>query len=216
MEKITLDNGRVVLVKGDCLDVLPQLDPLGPDGAVLTDPPYGLNFNGEPWDVSRCTEWLALARRLAARVAFTTCHTSLWDYPRPDWVLSWRRTGSISRTTWGAFSKWCPIPVYGKPIKARMRLDEFMTNSRYPSGFPFPCPKPPELFRWLIRGLSEPNAWVLDPFVGSGTTGEACIRTDRRFIGIECGDEQFAFALARIKTAIAARDAQPPLFDVSE
>jgi DNA modification methylase len=54
---------------------------------------------------------------------------------------------------------------------------------------------------------------VLDPFAGSGTTGVACIRTERRFIGCEIVPEYHATARARLGAAYAAR--QPALFDVA-
>jgi DNA modification methylase len=62
---------------------------------------------------------------------------------------------------------------------------------------------------WLTRWWSEPGETVLDPFMGSGTTGVACVKTGRNFIGIEIDPTYFAIAEKRIADA----QLQMPLFD---
>jgi len=64
--------------------------------------------------------------------------------------------------------------------------------------------KPFEIMESLL-GVTPANSLVLDPFMGSGTTGVACIRTGRRFIGIEIEPKYFAIAQRRIEDAIADR-----------
>jgi DNA modification methylase len=53
----------------------------------------------------------------------------------------------------------------------------------------------------IIRASSRPGSVVLDPFMGSGVTGEAAVRLGREFIGMEAGAEYFAGACARIRSA---------------
>ena len=53
---------------------------------------------------------------------------------------------------------------------------------------------------WLDR-LTQPGDTILDPFMGSGTTGVACVKTGRNFIGIEIDEGYFAIAEKRIKEA---------------
>jgi DNA modification methylase len=60
---------------------------------------------------------------------------------------------------------------------------------------------------YLIRTYSDPAALVLDNAMGSGTTGVACLNTDRRFIGIEKDEVIFATAARRI----AAHQSSTPL-----
>jgi DNA modification methylase len=67
--------------------------------------------------------------------------------------------------------------------------------------------KPSELMVELCR-IPAPGAVVLDPFMGSGTTGVACVRTGRRFIGIEIDLEHYATARRRIEAELAALDAK--------
>jgi hypothetical protein len=61
-----------------------------------------------------------------------------------------------------------------------------------------PCEKPIRLMVDLIEATTEPGAIVLDPFMGSGTTGVACVITGRRFVGIEKDAGHFATARKRI------------------
>jgi site-specific DNA-methyltransferase (adenine-specific) len=63
---------------------------------------------------------------------------------------------------------------------------------------PHPTVKPLELMRWLVRLLCPPGGLVLDPTVGSGTTGAAAVLEDRRFIGIELEPAYIHIAAARI------------------
>ena len=62
-----------------------------------------------------------------------------------------------------------------------------------------PTEKPIKLLKQYIENSSNENDWVLDPFMGSGTTGVACINTNRNFIGIELDEKYFKIAEERIK-----------------
>ena len=64
-----------------------------------------------------------------------------------------------------------------------------------------PTVKPVALMRWLVRLICPPGSTVLDPFMGSGTTGVACATEGREFIGIELEPEYMVIAEARIKHA---------------
>jgi len=69
-----------------------------------------------------------------------------------------------------------------------------------------PNKKPVSLMRWCIELATNPGDTILDPFMGSGTTGVACVQTGRNFIGIELDEDYFKIAEKRIA------EAQPPLF----
>jgi DNA modification methylase len=64
-----------------------------------------------------------------------------------------------------------------------------------------PTQKPVALMRWLVRLICPPGGTVLDPFMGSGTTGVACVTEGREFIGIELEPEYMVISEARIKHA---------------
>lgn len=91
------------------------------------------------------------------------------------------------------------------------------SNSQGPERPDHPCPKPVALMEDLIRDFTDPDEIVIDPFCGSGTTGLACIRLGRRFIGID-RDPTFA-ALASDRIAgrwVPPSDLQTSIFDVIE
>lgn len=68
-----------------------------------------------------------------------------------------------------------------------------------------PNQKPIRLMQWLMDELSIPaDATVCDPFMGSGTTGIACIRSGRKFIGIEKDHKHFMVAISRIERELSA------------
>ena len=71
-----------------------------------------------------------------------------------------------------------------------------------------PTEKPLELFEYLIKTYTNEGDVVLDNTMGSGTTGVACINTNRNFIGMELDDKYFEIAKARINEAITAKQLQ--------
>jgi DNA modification methylase len=75
-----------------------------------------------------------------------------------------------------------------------------------------PTQKPIALMKYLIEKLTQPGDTVVDLFMGSGTTGVACVQTGRRFIGIEVDPTYYAIAERRIAEAQYV----PPLFRVIE
>ena len=66
-----------------------------------------------------------------------------------------------------------------------------------------PAQKPLALLTYLIEKATQPEDTVLDPFMGSGTTGVACVQTGRRFIGIEIDPKYYEIAQRRIAEAEA-------------
>jgi DNA modification methylase len=59
---------------------------------------------------------------------------------------------------------------------------------------------------WLVQEMTEEGETVCDPFMGSGSTGIACIRANRRFVGIEQDPTHYATALERITNELAQGD----------
>jgi DNA modification methylase len=192
----------VTLYCGDCLEILPHL---GKVDAVVTDPPYGVEFRGSEWDKS-IPNWLNTAKEASSVVVFTTAPTTMWDYPRPDWVCCWYREASNSRSQLrGGFNHWSPVLVYGRPKFAVDSKKLHAIQHAYPKGFPHPSPKPEALMEWLVTNAANGNTTVLDPFMGSGTTGVACVKTGRKFIGIELDPAYCEIAKQRIVKALSER-----------
>ena len=80
-----------------------------------------------------------------------------------------------------------------------------------------PTQKPVALMEYLIRTYSNEGETILDNTMGSGTTGVACMNTNRNFIGIEMDENYYKIAEERIKNAVpveeAAQDPSTPLLD---
>ena len=74
-----------------------------------------------------------------------------------------------------------------------------------------PTVKPVDLMRWLCRLTCPPGGTILDPFMGSGSTGVAAVRESFRFIGVEQNRSYFDIACARVADAVRLTQAEPDL-----
>ena len=202
-----MDDGSVVLYLGDCLEVLPALLSASVD-AVITDPPYGAGI--ADWDrVIPPQEVLTDCLRVSSGpvVWFGGRSTSemfaFGEYqPRPERLLFWHVTFSLNyATSNGIYYKWHPIWCWRLPTAQdaipRDVLEHAVASN---DGYDHPAKKPVSLMVQLT-GLVEINSTILDSFMGSGTTGVACVKTGRRFIGIEISEQYFEIAVKRIRAA---------------
>ena len=193
---------------GDCLDVLPTLE-AGSVDAVVTDPPYNVGLNYASTNDRRadyalwCKAWGNELWRVAQTVSFTpgTPNVHLWlDMRDPDvWLCNWRPNGAGYSKA--GFCHWEPMLVWG-PIQGKRRTDVIRAPIIHDEDAePHPCPKP---IAWAVQAielLAPKGGTVLDPFMGSGTTGVACVQTGRSFIGIELDAGYFEIARQRIEAA---------------
>ena len=187
--------GDCRLILGDCRDILPTI---GKVDAVVTDPPYGMNkFEGD----HEIPDWLPLVAGLP--IAAFCGVVGLRDYPPADWTGAWVRPASTQRMgKLRGFNNWEPILFYNLTS-----LDNDVIvcpNIHEDTGHP--TTKPTKLMLRLLDKM--PSGTILDPFMGSGTTGVACALTDRSFIGIEREPPYFDIACRRIEEAYK----QPRLF----
>ena len=109
--------------------------------------------------------------------------------------MAWFRPGSVQRVKEGCgFSHWEPVLVYGKhiaPVDAKQ-----IKAIGQPEADGHPCPKPIELFLWLISPSEFQT--ILDPFMGSGTTLRAAKDLGRKAIGIEIEEKYCEIAAKRL------------------
>lgn len=213
----------VTLYHGDCLEVMKQI-PDGSVNAVITDPPYVLpaktstatkmaqRFTKRNIGDFSITEgyfriWFeAIGRALKPTGKFVIfCDEVLYTvlfraaYNNFDTsMLIWKKnTVGLGRN----YRKTFEVMLYGKREEAtnftEFRRDLFEVD--VPKDKVHPTQKPVELITQLIM----PEDWItiLDPFMGSGTTGVACVKTGRNFIGIEISEEYFRMAEKRIAEA---------------
>jgi len=216
---------------GDCLDVMQDI-PDGSVDMVCTDPPYGMNFQSN-WskngprhkkiegDSAADFRWLQDAFRLlkpdgGGLISFCDWNTShRWreEIERAGFVIKsqviWDRLHHGMGDLKGAFAPQHDIVWYatkGRRIFVNGRPKSVIRHKR-PSpadDHGHPTCKPVALMEELIRATDDGSgSVVLDPFLGSGTTGVAAANTGRRFIGIERDPDYFNAASARIQKAQA-------------
>jgi len=199
--------GDATLYLGDCMDILPTLDKVD---AVITDPPYGM---GEVLK-DKGGRWAGL---------YTEKNGFSWDKTAPEIVLTFP---SIAQKViiWGGNFFDLPVSkswlVWNKIIRnfsssvcelAWTNLDKPINAFDYShgqlaiEGKQHPTQKPLPLMIWCIEQAGNPER-ILDPFMGSGTTGVAAIQMGRKFIGIEREPKYFEMACKRIEQATKQDD----------
>lgn len=184
--------GNATLYCGDCMEVLPTL---GKVDAVITDPPYGL---GKRLSGGRMKnpEWDLYA---ADTSILPDVPSIIWGgnyFPLPPsrcWLVWFKRdsakTMADCELAWTSFDS--NAKVFDWTIAA--------TNAERVG---HPTQKPLALMRWCIEQAGNPQT-ILDPFMGSGTTGVAAVQLGRSFIGIEREPKYFDIACRRIEQAVA-------------
>lgn len=192
-------DGDYQLYHGDCLEIMPTLDKAD---AVITDPPYGLEkkLRGGTWGKKyndRSLSWdFELATEQVMEILEMDALKIIWggnyyDVPPTRCWLIWDKptlpTMSDFEMAWTNLDK--PSKRISKPRPS---------GNRY-----HPTQKPISLIKHCIELCTQENDLVLDPFMGSGTTGVACAELGRRFIGIEIDKDYFEIARKRIETAYA-------------
>jgi site-specific DNA-methyltransferase (adenine-specific)/modification methylase len=208
--RMKVEIGNATLYLGDCMDILPTLPKVD---AVITDPPYGINENSKK---------VASRGKLASPKDYGDFD---WDKaPPPDALIELIRTKGQHQAFFGGnyftlppTSCWlvwdklngnndfadCELAWTNWP-KAVRRL-QWRWNGMIRQGNEeryHPTQKPLEVMKWVIE-LCPKSETILDPFMGSGTTGVAAIQLGRKFIGIEREPKYFDIACKRIEQAVA-------------
>lgn len=197
----TIGNARLIL--GDCREVLPTL---GKVDAVVTDPPYGIGagtgigkVTKEGSDFRAAKQWddSPPERSLFDIIRQISATQIIWggnyfDLPPSKCFLVWDKVQPFEFSLAMAEQAWSNLD---KPAKL-FRWKSMSINDGAPKYHP--TQKPLELMRWCV-GMT--SGTVLDPFMGSGTTGVACATLGRPFIGIEIEPHYFDIACRRIEEA---------------
>ena len=205
--------GNATLYQGDCLEILPTLTCVD---AIITDPVWP---NASVFDVhdpqallSDCLKAAPHAARLIVHLGvdsdprFLAAVPSAWAFLRVCW-LRYARPSYKGRLLNGSEVAYVfgrpPAPGYcdGKllmPGESQTEGEHTNTQST-PREIGHPCPRRLQHVDWLVRNFG--GDMVLDPFMGSGTTGVACMNLGRKFIGIEIDANYFEIACRRIEDA---------------
>ena len=200
----------ITLYCGDCREVLPLIEGVG--DAVVTDPPYGIEFEYESHDDGRA-RWFKLMdasvplMRSSSRFVVMPCcgidRLGWWyaNHP-PRWMIAWYKGSPGHRAAIG-FNDWEAMLCWGSPPK--QMHDYFQTRCGFSAdGDGHSCPKPIEWADWIVSRASLPNGRVIDPFVGSGTVLESCKGLGRRAIGIEIEPKYCEITVKRLRQEVLA------------
>lgn len=206
------------LYNGDCLEKIKELPDKSID-LIVTDPPYflGMTHNGQKGDFTDLKICEPFYNGL-----FTEYNRVLKDEGRIYFFTDWRGYAFY----YPVFARHIPVRnlivwdkksgagnqynfahefiIYGtkKPINQGgsnvWRETAFSSGARKTNGEKVhPTQKPVELIERIIKDGSKPGATVFDGFMGSGTTGVACLNTGRKFIGVELQQKYFDVACTR-------------------
>ena len=199
--------GDATLYHADCRDVLPTLPRFD---LLLTDPPYGIDFGNA--GSSSNNGWSSLREQCG------------WDIERPDRItIDESRARCDVAIIWGGnyFTDWLPPSMqwlswdkgqdgfsladfelaWSSQNKAARRIN-YPRALALKDGRQHPTQKPVAVMAWCLDQVPAAKS-VLDPFMGSGTTGVACAQSGRSFTGIERERKYFDIAVERISRAYA-------------
>ena len=201
--------GDATLYLGDCMEIMPILDMVD---AVVTDPPYGIgeakgknksrgllatskDYGISDWDNKPCSdEQINIMRNMSKwQIIFGGNYFNL---PPTSCYLIWdKKNGNTD---------FADCELAWTNLNKAVRKIDFLWHGmlRAEKGDRVhPTQKPKAVMEWCIQHLPTECQIILDPFMGSGTTGVACTNLDRKFIGIEIDEKYFEIACNRIEQA---------------
>jgi site-specific DNA-methyltransferase (adenine-specific)/modification methylase len=195
-----------MLLLGNGLVLLPAL--AGKFNAIVSDPPYGIGYNPS---TPTGSVWKDVDGIVGDATEFDPCPLLGWVEPvvlfgannfankLPNsraWFVWDKRAGAKSMCFSDCELAWCSIDG-----PARMIRYFWSGANRGPERGEHwhPTQKPIEVMRWIIESVTQPGDTILDPYMGSGTTGVAALQCGRSFIGIEIEERWFNAAETRIR-----------------
>ena len=206
MNKIEIGNATLYL--GDCAEILPKLDQFD---AVVTDPPYGIDvgknkytsvmaaqrdFGVNDWDEQPITKQAVdLMRNISNwQIIFGGNYFEL--PPTKCWLIWDKENGA---------NKFADAELAWTNLNKAVRLKRYMWHgmlraNNEPRG-DHPTQKPVGIMEWVISHLPDDVQTIIDPYMGSGTTGVACVNLKKQFVGIEREQKYFDIACKRIEDA---------------
>lgn len=186
--------GDATLYLGDCLEVLPTLDKCD---AVVTDPPYGIFACGGTWGKKDQLQWDKkpadnMQQLLAAGDLQIIWGGNYFELPPSRGWLVWRKPDRVPSAA-DVELAWTSMDMNARQIEWSIAA----TNAERVG---HPTQKPLHVMRWSLSFVPHAQT-ILDPFMGSGSTGVAAIQLGRKFIGIEKEERYFDIAVRRIEQA---------------
>lgn len=198
--------GGFDLYCGDCMEVMPTL---GKVDAVVTDPPYGMNFQSgrreekhRKIDNDMGVEHLLWSCNLeASHSKYIFCRwDNIYDVPKPKSCITWIKNNHGMGDLEHEHARQTEIALFypGSNHFFPDKRPSDIVKSVKTGNIYHPTEKPIDLMQKVIQWT---NGIIIDPFMGSGTTGVACAKMGRKFIGIELDRKYFDIACKRIEDA---------------
>ena len=214
-------NQAIKLMQGDCLELMKGI----PDGSidmVLCDPPYGMAFQSgyrtiryEKIKGDQSLHWLDDFVEEIFRVSKdNTAHYMFCSFHHIDTfkqaiqkrfkvknIITWVKNNTSMGDLKGDFAPKTEFIIFfhkGRRLINGKRDSNVFEYSKTRNEL-HPTQKPVDMTEYMLSKFSDEGDVILDPFMGSGTTGVACINTNRKFIGIELDKEYFNIAKKRIE-----------------
>jgi DNA modification methylase len=209
--------GDATLYLGDCREIVPTL---GAVDSVVTDPPYGMSFRSNHrvvrhGAIANDADTTALAWACAVPVLHSRYVFGRWDNlidaPKPRSLVTWVKNNWSMGDLNHEHARQTEVVLFfpGPMHKFPSGRPSDVIEAPRTSNLFHPTEKPTQLMSAVVRWT---EGLVLDPFMGSGTTGVACAKLGRSFIGIEIDPGYFDIACRRIEDAYK----QPDLFVARE
>ena len=207
-EQVVIGNAELWL--GDCREILPTLPQVD---ACITDPPYGIgeaagksatrkglgptiDYGDDSWDDKPIDDDLIRMVREAGKWAVIFGGNYYAMPPAKCWLVWDKENGDNDFAD--CELAWTNLP---KAVRRIRYLWNGMLRANGEARGDHPTQKPIGVMAWAINHVPAPNRLILDPFMGSGTTGVACMNLGLEFIGIERERKYFDIACRRIEDA---------------
>ena len=211
------------LYKGDCLEVMDKLIKQNVKvDAIITDPPYGIDYRSnhrkEKYekisndnDLSFLDDFFQKCDKLLKDDTHIYCFCS-WHhidkfkiafekYFTLKNVIVWEKNNTSMGDLKGSYAPKHEFILFGhkgRRLRNGKRLPDILQANRTGNKL-HPTQKPISLLQIFIEQSSNENEIILDPFMGSGSTGVAALNTNRKFIGIELDRKYFNIAKDRLE-----------------
>jgi site-specific DNA-methyltransferase (adenine-specific) len=204
---------EVTLYQGDCLDVMKDI-PDGSIDAIITDPPYPKEFEylyeGMAKEAKRVLRRGGSLITLCGHYQLARVLPAMAQHLKYRWIIKLDQPGSFARMAMGILVTWKPMLWFvNDALSPRRNIRDTCAIGKRSKASGHPWEQDTDYALWGIDNLTDEGDTILDPFMGSGTTGVACVQTGRNFIGIEIYEDYFKIAERRIMEA----QQQPSLFE---
>jgi len=213
------DEDGITIYHGDCYDLLPTIPPESV-GLVITDPPYGIDYEG----VRRDNGWtgaqptglgpvlgdgktmdLSPVFRFGRLVVFGANYFPEQIHPGPSGWIVWDKRGDGRSAGRDMTISDCELVwTWGLGFLRVIRFSHMWHGVARWANEPIvhPTQKPLSLMRWILDGWTEPGDLILDPFMGSGPVAQACRELGRRYVGVEIEERYCEIAVQRLAQGV--------------